>query len=73
MGRMEPSLPMYLASAWCCSGLSAAFLHNLCSSLGACTGAFADGEVALVSLQVFSELGSSKREGKTTLSLDHRK
>jgi len=35
--------------------------------------AFADGVMALVSLQVLSELASSEHEGKNTFSLDHKK
>lgn len=63
---------MNLTPARCCPGLSAPILHNTLVTVS--EPALADGEmVALVSSQVSSQFGSSGPQGKTTLSLDHRK
>lgn len=45
------------------------FAQHPCYSGGGCASAFADGEIGLVSSQVFSELASSEHEGTNTFSL----
>lgn len=73
--RKDGTLPSYLPDT--CQVLlrtfCTIFAQHPCYSLGVCTSAFAEGEISLVSLQVFSGLAISEREGKNTLSLDLRK
>lgn len=69
-GRLELSPCTCQVLLRTCSTILA---QHPCYSLGACTSAFADGEGALASLQVFSKLASPELEGKNTFSLDHRK